>query len=37
MAYSEDLRDRVRRYIAKGGAPSEAVNVFAVSRCQLAP
>ena len=35
MAYSEDLRNRVRRYIADGGAPSEAVKVFAVSRTSI--
>jgi len=31
MAYSEDLRQRVRKYVANGGLIQDAANVFSVS------
>ena len=35
MAYSEDLRQRVRNYIADGGGPTEASMLFGVSRTTI--
>ena len=32
MAYSEDLRQRVRQYVANGGSKAEASRLFDVSR-----
>jgi len=35
MAYSEDLRQRVRNYIADGGGPTEASILFGVGRTTI--
>ena len=35
MAYSEDLRQRVRNYIANGGSPTEASFLFCVGRTTI--
>ena len=35
MAYSEDLRQRVRQYVANGGSKAEASRLFDVSRTAI--
>ena len=35
MAYSEDLRQRVRQYVANGGSKTEASRLFDVSRTAI--
>ena len=35
MAYSEDLRQRVRKYVANGGSKAEASRLFDVSRTAI--
>ena len=35
MAYSEDLRQRVRQYVANGGSKAQASRLFGVSRTAI--
>jgi transposase len=35
MAYSEDLRDRVRKYVTSGGSVTEARQIFGVGRTTI--
>lgn len=35
MSYSEDLRQRVRKYVAEGGSPTEASRLFGVGRTTI--